>query len=348
MPILRQLRVTRPKSAMKRRSVKFHAKTRIKSFRAASTGRYIKRRPKSTRNKVKITGGYNNQQVSYKTGRKVKLTKNFIAKCRESTAPKSVLNLSCTSKVFATPGTQNWTMSPMMYQYADILNIADIIDSTHDSQLKFTITSSDLQCRLCNSSNGQGQLMIYECQAREDVPYTTGGVINPYTYLTSGWGDEGLGVGTDLSVTPFQSAAFCSKFKIVNVKTLKFNPGEEKIFRLTDDSIYNVNMNRWKDGSNQLLIAIRRKCKFLLFRFNGQVAASGLTGSASAQIGTTELALNSLFTQRYTYWYNLPVDPIVDTVRGITADGINNVVSTPALPVFIQEMTGQSATGTFI
>nr|WAE42522.1 MAG: capsid protein [Cressdnaviricota sp.] len=294
-------------------------------------------------------GGYDNESVTFGHGKHRGVKPNFVRKVRQAASEPNYYDFTGTDKFTATSGVCCYWTSPMLYQQSDVQAMAAKIPNvggtgTPYSQYKYTIDNASLQCQLVNASNSQAVLKVYECQCRFDLP-TNASFPFAYSYLVQGFTDAGLGTAVGLTAingSPFQSPAFCEHFKITKVRVLKFNPGEQKIVRLNDKSPLNINMNRYYGATTQLIEGVARRSKFLLFQLYGQV---GTDSANVSHIGTMPVVCNTIYTQRYTYFWT--ADPQTSTTVGVsfTQNGDQVAQTVLTTPSIIEEMTGAAVAG---
>lgn len=277
----------------------------------------------------------------FKHGRRIKVSAKFVKKAREAVASENYFNLKSVGAYLCNSSQCQYWGSPTLYSYLEVHQMAVNINASAavDYTMKYLVKSATLTCQVVNSTNAQAYLRVYECTPRNDIPAT--GVL-PMTLLSNGFLDsQGTSDGlTDIDQTAFGSSAFCQGYRMSHVRLVKFNPGEQKVFTITDLSPQLINMARWNNQGTQMIYGIRNKSRFFLFQCWGQVA----TDSANtAHVGTTIETFRVLYTMKYAYQFIS--DYTTNVFQGTCTDAAGNsaVMTTLTTPSIIEEMTGAVA-----
>jgi hypothetical protein len=177
-----------------------------------------------------------------------------------------------------------------------------IYNSAGNLALQLIIHDVRIVHQIVNQSTGIAYLDLYYCRARRDYGPTTPGAT---TLLQDGFALNGITSTTANSadITPFQSAAFCSLFKIYKVKNIKMDAGHERTFMVSSKRRRLIDMARLllpTDQTTNMLnapigtIGLKNN-KFILYRLRGQLATD--TNSVTTTLITTPPKI--LFTTRY-------------------------------------------------
>lgn len=284
--------------------------------------------------------GNDNEKISYSSGKAKGVSEAFIAKVKMAASLPNVITFRGVYKANCVSGQCSYICFPMLYYTTDILAINAAIGAATANCTRFTCDDATQEVQVANVTDVQVFARVYQCEAREDIPLQPN--YAPYGELTDGFTDAGVGAGagqTDLTLTAFQSPGFVEDFKITSVKRFKFNPGETKVFTLHDKSPNNINMARWQNSGQQSIYCQRKRSRFLMLQFWGQVA--GDTANLT-HVGTAPCSLDCVGTTRYTYRFTQQA-AMKETLTGVLTwgDGSAPQITAPLLaPLFVNELTG--------
>lgn len=209
--------------------------------------------------------------------------------------------------------------------------------STGINNFRYLLKSVRMATAIVNMNQGTANIVCYYCMARRDLPNTLA-YQNMITTLQDGFIQNGdANAILKEECTPFQSALFCSNYKIYKVKKLVLLPGQRAAITITHKKPRMISMQHyasaidqsktWQDETYDTSFA--KGSKFVMYKITGQLAEN------TAATGQTFTAPRVLF--RTDYRYEWKADPIQFTVirtlnAGVTAPG--------ATPIIVQPLTG--------
>jgi len=299
---------------------------------AVSTGRsYTVTKTKRKNNKGKsIT--HVSPDLHYNHGKATRYSDKFSRKVREAAAAIDTQTIKGTMQMTSNIGQCNYAVPHLLYDPDHMVTLNSHLSGYPDG--KFLVRNAISTIQLANARNSCANIRIYECQARTDVPYQSGAYVTPYNYLITGWTDAGLASTlNDIAGNAFSSSAFCTWFKVLDVKVITLNPGECKRLTLEDKQSTSINMERWHPGGSKLSIAHARKTKFFLFQYWGQTVNDSVT---EALVSTDAVKIDCLHTVKYTFQY------VLDQNKTNYTSGALDAV---AIPEFVNENTSAIITG---
>ena len=282
-----------------------------------------------TRTKARPFGASGSAQpiTTFKHGKQQKINKKFINKVRQAVSSADTYQTKNSIAIFGQYGECAYSISPVLYGTDDMSNIANLLGASNATK-RFQIRDGNLHTSITNQSSGVCCMRVYECQFRYDVPYSPP-YSDPLLIANRGWVDAGYPNNKiDLSSTVFSSPAFCSRFKVLNVRQIELNAGETKHIVVSNRSPTIIDMERYATGGTSYSIIGTKTARFLMFQQWGQVVNDATT---TTNVSTDRTKVDFLFGRRYTYTW--------------TSDYTNTLTSTSSVPTittaqYINETTG--------
>lgn len=211
-----------------------------------------------------------------------------------------------------------------------ISKLAALVTSSAAGNLsiKYYLHEASLNHTVTNAENSVGYLEAYYCVARRDIPESSPDTL---TLLDDGFAEAGIASANwnNVDVTPYQSPAFCSNYKILKVQRVKMEAGESKTFSVNWVGRKPINFGRYILPTDQTTTALTvprlyselKGNKFILFRLKGQVS-NDITNKTT-QIQSTAMKIDVL--NRYRFKFQLMADPsstfYTENATGFTAPG---------------------------
>lgn len=202
------------------------------------------------------------------------------------------------------------------------------------STARIQINNSSMTYQFKNMQNSNAFMHIYECVARNDVPYIAGTFTTPLNYLNQGFTDNSFtNAKTTIKFQPFQSPSFCTRFRVVHQRKIDFGPGGTEMVTLNVGYPITVNQERiyaagTGAGGQKLLEAVRGHTRFFLFKIWGDVVDDATTPSL---VSVDAVKISAVVQKQYNYKY------VQDAVSTIYYSGGLGAV---AAPKHIDELTG--------
>lgn len=173
--------------------------------------------------------------------------------------------------------------------------IAFLIDTSTNPQIKFTQTSFKMEHQLTNLSNVEMLITTYLCEARRDITNTfpQADVLDT---LQQGFTLSGSQLSiTDAANSPFDSSTFVQLWNIKSVKKRNLLPGHTTSYAVRDNAAHSIRPSSDMDmpagatyATGDELYHYKRGCKFILFKMElakmGINSDGGLTAANATRV----------------------------------------------------------------
>lgn len=299
---------------------------------------------RKTQDRAKVHGGYLDQSISFHHGKPQRINSKFRSRVINSIgAPQETVFKNVGTYSAPATTSQNTAVyfgSPIMYSVADLSQFLPSPFAATRIQMMHCHQSTTIT----NSSNAQAEMRIYECQSRYDIPWNSA-TSWPISVLTNGFLSSGdAGQINDPTSTPFQSSDFVATWKILRTRMVKFNPGEQKEFTLSDDYPWNLNGGRYyTDVNTAQILCPGKKGRFLLFQAHGQIMSNN--NGTSSSINYSNNIFHAFYITRYTWKAIARNQLTVSTDVSQDAAGVSvNVANLGMTGAFISNTTGLKVT----
>lgn len=272
--------------------------------------------------------------ITFRHGRSSNLNKKFVQKVRSALTSKNSQNFISTQCKTSGIGDCTYSQSPVILGPDHVSVIAGNMGSSNYTK-KFTIQNVLMNCSLTNQSSGVMCLRVYECMYRTDCPYSAT-YPSPLSLLGVGFTDAGLTTNiTNIAGTAYQSPAFCSWIKIINVRQVELNAGETKHISIRNNNSKFVNLEKYAvGGAGYSIQGFGRYSKFLLFQQWGQTVNDSVSTTV---VSTDRTKLDFVFTVKYEYTW------LDDYTNNVYTSGSLGAVNTAQ---YVNETTGSVVTDT--
>lgn len=329
------------------------AMTRPRNYQPPSNGmrprtrraKAINRRFSNASQRGRDNNVFENEKIGFKHGKSMKVSPAFLNKVKIASSNLNSSIFKAVANITQTKGLGIYFGSTMTYDNGSIYAIFNNIGgggAGTNATTKYTIESLTQSTLLTNNDNAAVNVRVYECVARYDIP-SVAAQDTPLESLTLGFTAAAYTNGaTDSGSTAFQSPAFTSRYKILNVKMVKFQPGETKTFTLSEQSPVLINIARWISGptgaATNLIAGLGRKSMFLMFQAWGEVA---LDSAALTHVGLTGVNMSLHATTRYNYRWTQDSTNTNSSYTGVLIDGSSQAPYViGGNPTFIETLTG--------
>nr|WAE42991.1 MAG: capsid protein [Cressdnaviricota sp.] len=246
--------------------------------------------------------------VTFSHGRRSKLSPKFIKKCREAVSNVDTYLFKQSIAQTSAIGQCTYSFTAPLFSTLDVEGM-----NTHTSggvpTTKFLVKDATQQVMLANMTSVAAYIRIYECKPRQVIPLTAGIGSLP-ALLAAGFTDSGdTPAIQDIAGTAFQSSSFTAWVKVLKVRNLVLQPGENMTVYLKVNNPTLVNMETMFPGSATNVIVPRQARFFLFQQWGGIVNDSVLTNNVSTGSTKVDFAI----TSRYNYQWSSDYDSNVYT-----------------------------------